>query len=405
MPVLPYLFARDRIRRMQAKHVYLDYAATTPLDTRVLEAMLPHLEHTFGNPSSVHRWGQLAEAAVESSRRTIAQKLRCSPHEIIFTSCGSESDNLALRGTAFAARKSRGANRILITPIEHPAVMRTAQQLASLHDFQVDLIPVDEYGRVRPGSLSELIGPDIAVASIIYANNEIGTINPIPELGEICRSQGIPLHTDAVQAASQLPINVRQLNVDLMSLGAHKFYGPKGVGVLYIRDGTQIVPTNTGGSQENGMRAGTLNTPLIVGCAEALRITVEERDAHNLLFARLRDLLISGITAAVPQVRLTGHPTERLPNHSSFVIRDIDGNQLLAALDLAGYACSSGSACKSGDPEPSLVLQALGVESPWALGSLRVTIGRHTRSEEIDGFVHALPGIVKRLRSARNAEI
>ncbi len=389
---------------MSSKHVYLDYAASTPIDERVLEAMLPHMQDTFGNPSSTHRWGQQAEAVVESSRRTIADALGSSPHEIVFTACGSESDNLALRGAAFASRTNRDANRILTTPVEHPAILRTAEQLAELHGFHLELLPVDECGRVEPEALSSTIGQDVAIVSIIYANNEIGTINPITELGAICRQHEIPFHTDAVQAASQLPIDVQELNVDLMSLGAHKFYGPKGIGVLFVRAGTQVVPTLTGGSHEHGLRAGTPNTPLIVGCAEALRITMEERDSHNLAYVELRDRLISIVSEEITHARLTGHPTDRLPNHASFVFRDIDGNQLLAALDLSGYACSSGSACKTGDPEPSKVLLALGFDRPWGLGSLRITVGRHTKSDDIEVLLKVLPDVISRLRTAQDKE-
>jgi cysteine desulfurase len=389
---------------MSSKHVYLDYAASTPIDERVLEAMLPHMQNTYGNPSSTHRWGQEAEAVVESSRRIIANALGRSPHEVIFTASGSESDNLALRGAAFASRASRDANRILTTPVEHPAVLRTAEQLARLHGFELELLPVDEFGRVEPETLASTIGPDVAIVSIIYANNEIGTINPITELGEICRQHEIPFHTDAVQAASQLPIDVQELNVDLMSLGAHKFYGPKGIGVFFVRDGIQLVPTLTGGSHEHGLRAGTPNTPLIAGCAKALRITIEECDSHNLAYTVLRDRLISSVAAEIPHARLTGHPKERLPNHASFVFRDIDGNQLLAALDLSGFACSSGSACKTGDPEPSKVLDALGFDRPWGLGSLRITVGRHTKSNDIETFLKVLPDVISRLRTAQDKE-
>jgi len=385
---------------MIERRIYLDHAATTPLDERVLTAMVPYFNEKFGNPSSVHSWGQEAEGAVEGARRRVAEVLGCYSQEIVFTSGGSESDNLALRGAAFAERESRRANRILTTPVEHPAVLNTAEDLASRFGFHLDLLPVDHNGRVNPGDLVERITPETAVVSVIYGNNEIGTINPIRELGAICREQGVPFHTDAVQSASQLLILADSLNVDLMSIGAHKFYGPKGIGALYVRNGTRLAGSQTGGSQERGLRAGTHNVPLIVGLAEALRITHEERASLAARFRLLRERIVAGVLEGVPDSKLTGHPRERLPNHASFVIRGVDANALLAALDIAGFACSSGSACKTGDPEPSAVLTALGFSDEWSLGSLRVTVGRATTPENIEAFLEALPAIVRRVRAA-----
>jgi cysteine desulfurase len=385
---------------MPDRRVYLDHAATTPLDERVLEAMIPYLTARYGNPSSVHQWGQEAEAAVEGARRTVAECLGCYSQEIVFTSGGSESDNLALRGAALAEQEARGANRILTTPVEHPAVLRTAENLAARFGFELDLLPVDETGRVNPGDLVERLRDDTAIVSIIYANNEIGSVNAIRELGAICRERGVPFHTDAVQAASQLTVLVDNLNVDLMSMGAHKFYGPKGVGALYIRQGLRLAPVQTGGGQEMGHRAGTHNVPLIVGMAEALRITHQERSAQAARFRQLREVIIDGVLDSVPESRLTGHPRERLPNHASFAFRGVDGNALLTGLDIAGFGCSSGSACKTGDPEPSSVLTALGLPRDWALGSLRVTVGRATTQAEIGEFLEALPAIVRRMRAA-----
>ncbi len=386
---------------MAAPSVYLDYAATTPLDPRVLQAMLPHFAERFGNPSSTHRWGQTAEAAVEGARAVVADCLHCSAHEILFTSGGSESDNLALRGTALAERLRRNAAHILTTPVEHPAVLRTAQALAQRDGFALELLPVDAHGLVDPEDLRSRIRADTAVVSIIFASNEIGTIQPIAELAAICRQSAVPLHTDAVQAASQLPLDVTGLNVDLLSLGSHKFYGPKGIGALYVRAGLALEPQQTGGGQEHGLRAGTHNVPLIIGLAEALRITAAEREVHTPRLTRLRDALIERVLAQVPEARLTGHPTDRLPNHASFVFRGIDGNSLLAALDVAGFGCSSGSACRTGDPEPSDVLLALGLTREWALGSLRVTLGRPTTEDDIASFSKTLPAVVDRLRRAR----
>lgn len=386
---------------MSGSRVYLDFAATTPVDPRVLDAMLPFFTQTFGNPSSVHMPGQEAEAAVEDARLGVSAVLRCRPEEIVFTSGGSESDNFALRGTALAERARRGADRILTTPVEHDAVLRTARQLAESFGFKLDLLPVDRHGRVDPNDLQRHLLPETAVVSIIYANNEIGTINPIAELGRLCRDRGIPFHTDAVQAASQLPVSVDELNLDLMSIGAHKFYGPKGIGALYIRDGQHPLPVLTGGGQEASRRAGTHNVPLIAGLAKALFLTASERSRHNERFQSLRDRLIQTVPDRIPDVRVTGNPTDRSPNHASFVFEGVDGNALLAALDQAGYACSSGSACKTGDPEPSDVLTAIGIERDWALGSLRVTVGRSTSPEQIEGFLEILPPIVARLRGIR----
>jgi len=384
---------------MRSETVYLDYAATTPVDHRVLEAMHPYFSVSFGNPSSVHRWGQKAEAAVERSRAHIAQIMGCLPSEIIFTSCGTESDNLALRGAAYHALKNRGAKHILIPPVEHHAILHTAQDLAENHGFELEYLPVDSFGRVKAQELEARIRPDTAIVSVMYANNEIGTINPIQTLAQICRSKHVPFHSDAVQAASQLPIDVNALGVDILSIGAHKFYGPKGVGALYVRSGIDLHATQTGGSQEATLRAGTHNVPLIVGMAKAIEITQSEREIHNHHFEHLRNQILSSVQREIPDVRISGHPEIRLPNHASFVFDGIDGNQLLVALDIAGFGCSSGSACKTGNPEPSEVLTAIGIEDGWALGSLRVTVGRQTTQEDIDSFLQILPTVISKLRN------
>ena len=378
--------------------VYLDYAASTPVDPRVLNAMLPYFSDKFGNPSSIHNQGQVAEASVENARETIAECLNCVPGEIIFTSCGTESDNLALRGTALTRRNNLGTRHILVSPVEHHAVTHTARQLANEYNFELEILPVDEYGRVDPADLAARIRKDTAVVSIIYANNEIGTINPIPELAAVCRERDVPFHTDAVQAAAHLDINLKELGIDLLSIGAHKFYGPKGVGALYAREGLKLLPQQTGGGQENGRRAGTLNVPYIAGMAEALRLANSERHSRVPRMTVLRDRLIEGVLMGNQEVRLTGHPSERLPNHASFVFKNVDGNLLLTLLDSRGFACSSGSACKTGNPEPSDVLLALGLERTWALGSLRVTLGISTTEEIIDEFVEVLPQLVRKAR-------
>lgn len=360
--------------------------------------MLPYFRQAYGNPSSVHAFGREAEAAVETARATVASVLHCSPGEVVFTGCGSESDNLALRGGALAERERRGADTLLISPVEHAAVLRTARQLHDHFGFRLDWLRVDAYGRVDPGELRGRISSKTAIVSIVYANNEIGSLNPIPALAAECRSAGVPFHTDAVQAASQLPIDVRALQVDLLALGAHKFYGPKGIGALYVRHGITLLPTLTGGSQEYGLRAGTHNVPLIVGLAEALQWTSREQADRNAQAQELRDRIIRRVLDQIPHAQLTGHPTDRLPNHASFVFEGVDGNALLAALDLEGFACSSGSACKSGAPEPSEILLALGLPPALALGSLRVTLGRETRSEDVDRFLDLLPPTITRLR-------
>lgn len=378
--------------------IYLDYAATTPVDRRVLEVMLPYFGQVFGNPSSTHTFGQNAESAVEEARESVARALNCRSDEVVFTGCGSESDNLALRGAALAERERRGARRVLIAAGEHHAVSHTALQLKSQFGFETELLPMDSEGRISPEIIRERISPDTAVVSVMYANNEIGTINPIAEIGAICREMSVPFHTDAVQAAAYLPVDVQTLQVDLLSLGAHKFYGPKGVGALYVRRGTSLIPAQTGGSQEFGLRAGTHNVPYIVGLAEALRLADAEREERTQHVKLLRDHIIGQVLEAIPGSHLTGSPDHRLPNHASFVFDGVDGNTLLRLLDVAGFACSSGSACKSGDPKPSGVLLALGLTHQLALGSLRVTLGLPTTPADVEAFLEVLPGLVEKGR-------
>jgi cysteine desulfurase len=385
---------------MPRSSIYLDFAATTPVDPRVVARMLPFFTESFGNPASIHQWGQQAEAQLEQARGEITGYLGCQPEELIFTSGGSESDNLALRGVARAARARRGAGHLLVSPVEHPAVLETARQLRSLEGFDLELLPVDGTGRVDPADVRERIRSDTAIVSVIHGNNEIGTVNPVGEIGEICRERGVAFHTDALQSVAQLKLSVEALNVDLLSIGAHKFYGPKGVGALYVRQDTPLHPTQRGGSHERGRRAGTSNLPLIVGMAEAINLVRERREGDAQGFRVLRDQVVKGVLDGIPNSRLTGHPIERLPNHASFVFDGVDGDRLLAALDLAGYACSSASACKTGEPEPSEVLLAMGLDPVLATSSLRVTVGRPTTAAEIDGFLAVLPAIVGRMRTA-----
>ena len=378
--------------------IYLDYAATTPVAPRVLDAMLPYFRESFGNPSSVHRYGQRAEAAVEEAREAVAAALHCHPDEVIFTSCGSESDNLALRGAAQAMSEGSGRKWILTSKTEHHAVSKTAEQLAGHYGFLLEWLDVDEHGMVRPETVEKAICDKTALVSVMYANNEIGTINPIREIAEICHQHGMLFHTDAVQAAAYLDVNVEKLGMDLMSLGGHKFYGPKGVGALYVRKETKLIPHLTGGGQEYGLRAGTQNVPYIVGFAKALQLAAEEREQRVAHMKPLRDQIIGRVLEEISDSKLTGHPENRLPNHASFVFKDVDGNLLLQLLDSAGFACSSGSACKTGNPEPSEVITSLGFSREWALGSLRITLGVDSTAEHVEAFLNTLPSLVEKTR-------
>jgi cysteine desulfurase len=378
---------------------YLDYGATTPIAEQVLPVILSHLDSTYGNPSSVHIVGQRAQNSLDESRQIIADILGAKPTEIIFTSSGSESDNLALRGGAIARKNAANVNRILISPIEHPAVNATALQLKEQDDFMVETLPVDITGRVLIDKLDEKLGDDVALVSIMAANNEIGTLNPIDEIASLCSKHEIPLHTDAVQYGAHFPMDVNQLPVDFISLGAHKFYGPKGVGILYVREGTPLVPILTGGSQEFGFRAATENVPLIAGMAEAFKLVQEEGPQRVAKLIPLRNQIIQTILDGIPESQLTGGDLDdRLPNHASFVFKGVDGNLLLQVLDSEGFACSSGSACKTGDPKPSSVLTHLGYSSAWALGSLRITLGKDTTTAEVERFLDILPDCVNRVR-------
>lgn len=367
----------------QRRSVYLDYSATTPTDPRVVEAMMPYFNEIFGNASSAHSFGRKAEAAIENARETVASIFNCKPNEVVFTSGGSEGDNLAVRGAAWAARQKSGGKHILTTPIEHSAVGKTMAQLAELMGFELTHLEVDNYGMVHPDKFESSIRPETSVASVIYANNEVGTIQAIPELGKIAKEKGILFHTDAVQAAGQMSLDVQELNVDMLSISGHKFYGPKGVGALFVRDGIELVPSQSGGSHEDGRRAGTHNTPFIIGLAKALELAYEEHEERRAKLDTLREMLIEGVLAKVPQAELTGHPTQRLPSHASFAIDGIDANQLIIHMDMRGVAASSASACKTGNPEPSGTLLALGYPESKARGSLRCTLSHHLTEDDI----------------------
>jgi cysteine desulfurase len=383
----------------QSKTIYLDHAATTAVDPRVVAAMLPYFSSRYGNASSIYGLGQEAAQALDEARQTVADILGCQPREVIFTSCGTESDNLALRGVGWARRKLGKGNHIITSPIEHHAVSHTCEQLEKHFGFEITYLPVDQHGLVDPDDVGRAIKDNTVLISIMYANNEVGTIEPIAEIGKVARQMGVPFHTDAVQAGGVLSLHVDQLNVDLLSLSAHKFYGPKGVGVLYARQGVPLLPIQTGGGHERNRRAGTENVPHIVGLATALKIAYEELETNNQRIAALRDRLIEGVLASIVEAELTGHPTNRLPNSASFVFKYVEGEAMLLNLDLAGICASSGSACASGSLEPSHVLLAMGIPPEVAHGSLRLTLGRENTDEDIDCVLETLPGIVEKLRA------
>ncbi|MBI5564215.1 MAG: cysteine desulfurase [Chloroflexi bacterium] len=378
--------------------IYLDHAATTPVDVRVIEAMQPYWTEVFGNTSSIHSIGRAAQQALDAARQSVAEVLHCQPAEITFTGCGTESDNLAIRGAAFAARRAKRGNHLITIPIEHHAVGATVDQLRDLYGFDVTLVEVDEYGMVDVDAIGRAIRSDTALISVMYANNEVGTVQPIAEIGALARSKGIAFHTDAVQAGGQLTLDVDQLKVDLLALSAHKFYGPKGVGVLYVRSGVELISALTGGGHERGRRPGTVNVAEIVGLATALKLAQERRESENARVSALRDELVAGIIERVPDVQLTGHPTRRLPNSASFAVRGVEGEMLLTALDLEGVCVSTGSACTTGEAEPSHVLTSMGLPREWALGSLRMTLGHLTTPEDIATTLDVLPGVVAQLR-------
>lgn len=379
-----------------ARIVYLDHAATTAVDPRVVEAMLPYLGAEYGNPSSAHRLGGAARSALDWARATVAEIMGAKASEIVFTSCGTESDNLALRGAAHARR--RQGRHIITTPIEHHAVGNTCEQLAREFGFRVTYVPVDQFGVVDPDDVGRAISDETVLISVMYANNEVGTIEPIGEVGRIARARGIPFHTDAVQAGGSLPLGVDDLCVDMLSLSGHKFYAPKGVGVLYVREGTSLLPMQTGGGQERNLRAGTENVPYIVGLATGLKLSYESIETEATRLTALRDRLVDGVLGEIPDVRLTGHPTDRLANNASFVFQGIDGESILMQLDLKGVSASSGSACASGEEEPSHVLSVMGIDARLALGSLRLSLGRENSADDVDYVLSVLPGIVEKLR-------
>jgi cysteine desulfurase len=389
---------------LSAGTIYLDHAATTPVDPVVLAAMLPYFSEKFGNPSSIYRLGQESRAALDQARAAAARVLRCAPDEVLFTSGATESDNLALRGVAWATRLrgagTGGVPHIVTTAIEHHAVLHSAASLER-QGFAATYVPPDERGIVAPDAIAAAVRPETCLVSVMYANNETGAIQPLREIAALAHERGIPIHTDAVQAAGMLSLDVVELGVDLLSLSAHKFYGPKGVGLLYVRSGTAIDFQQAGGSQEQGRRGGTENVPGIVGLGLALERAERQRAACVEHCARLRDRLLAGILEAIPAAAINGprDPSLRLANNVNVSLSGLQGEMLLLSLDILGIAASAGSACTTGNTEPSHVLRAMGLSDESCRGALRFTVGWENTPREIDQTVRALAEAVNRARS------
>jgi cysteine desulfurase len=384
----------DRMRK--GKRIYMDHAATTPVDKDVLKTMTPYFSEKFGNASSIHGYGQDAKQALEASRTSVAKLIGAQPDEIIFTSGGTESDNLAVRGAALAEKERSDKNHIITSKIEHDAVLHAVEQLGR-QGFDVTVLTVDKHGLVNPADVEKAITAKTCLVSIMFANNEIGTIQPIAEIGRICREKGVLFHTDAVQAYGKLPIDVKKLNVDMLSASAHKLYGPKGVGCLYVRSGIKLRPQNIGGGHEQGRRSGTENIAGIVGLAKASDIAGKNMKRWAEKETRLRDLMIKGLLK-IPDSRLNGHPRKRLPNNVNVAFSGIEGESMIVHLDMKGIAASTGSACSSKSLEPSHVLLAIGLKPADAHGSLRLSLGKGNKSEEVEYVIRELPVIVSNLR-------
>ena len=387
--------------------IYLDHAATTPTDPDVLAAMLPYFAERFGNPSSVYALGQEARAALDQARSTVARVLGCRPAEILFTSGATESDNLALAGVAWARRLADSTGpwpHLVTTAVEHSAVLSTARWLERL-GFAITYVPCDSEGVVSCDDVLRAVRPETCLVSVHYANNEVGAIQPIAEIGAALRRRGVPFHTDAVQAAGFLPLAVDRLQVDLLTLAAHKFYGPKGVGVLYVRAGTSVAYQQHGGEQEGGRRGGTENVPLVAGLAAALELADRRREAYAAHCAALRDRLLAGLWTVVPDLQLNGpsDPSRRLPNNLNVSVPGVQGETVLLALDMQGIAASAGSACTAGKAEPSHVLVAMDLPDARCRASIRFTVGRANTVDQIDDTVEALADIVERARRLSGA--
>ncbi|MCS7253582.1 MAG: cysteine desulfurase NifS [Armatimonadota bacterium] len=378
------------------RFVYLDYNATTPLDERVLEAMMPYLKEQYGNPSSIYRFAQNARKAVEDARAKVATLLNASEREIVFTGGGTEANNYAIKGFAFANRHK--GNHIITSQIEHHAVLNVCKYLEERHGFEVTYVPVDSYGVVDVDAVREAIRDDTILITIMHANNETGVLQPVEEIAKLAKERGICFHTDAIQVAGKMRVDVQALGVDLLSISAHKFYGPKGVGALFIRKGVRIDPLIHGGHQEMGKRAGTENVAGIVGLAEAFALAHEGMEEEWEREKRLRDKLERGILERIPDVIVNGHPEKRLANTLNIVVKYVEGEAMLLSMDVEGICASSGSACTSGSLEPSHVLTAMGIPHELAHGSLRFSLGRFTTEEDIDYVLDVLPKVVERLR-------
>lgn len=376
------------------KKVYLDHAATTPVRQEVLEAMLPYFTERFGNPSSIHGFGREIRKVMDEARDQCARSLNAHPQEIYFTSGGTEADNIAILGTA-AAMKDTG-NHIITSAVEHHAALDACKSLES-RGFEVTVLPVDRFGMVSPRQLAEAITEQTVLVSIMHANNEVGTIQPIKELAAVARERGVLFHSDGVQTVGQIPVDLKELGVDMYTLSAHKIYGPKGVGLLYARKGSKVQNIGFGGAQERKLRPGTENVPGVVGLTRALALAVDEQEETSKRLIYLRDRLISGLTS-LPDVILNGHPSLRLPNNVNISVNRVEGEALILSLDMAGIAVSSGSACTSGSLEPSHVLLAMGLDHQSAHGSLRMTLGKSTSEEDIDYVLRVVPDVIERLR-------
>lgn len=379
----------------KTKKIYLDYAATTPADPQVVKAMSPYFTEKFGNTMSLHNFGQEARQALEESREKVASLIGAKPNEIIFTSSATESNNLALKGITFANRNK--GNQIIISQIEHPCIMESAKWLET-QGFEITRLSVDKYGLVNPEDVKKAIRKDTILVSITHASNEIGTIQPIKEIGKICKERGVYFHTDAVQSFGKIPIDVNKMNIDLLSASSHKMYGPKGAACLFIREGTRIEPILHGGGQESGLRSSTVNVPAIVGFAEACKICKREMKKEAQRQIKLRDKLIKGVLRGIKRAYLNGHPQKRLPNNTNFWFEFIEGESMVIQLDLLRVAASTGSACSSLKLEPSHILLAIGLKPEQAHGSLRLSLGRWTTGKEINYVLEILPKVIKKLR-------
>jgi cysteine desulfurase len=378
------------------KRIYLDYAATTPMRHEVLEAMQPYLTERFGNPSSIYSYGHEAKAGIDKARTSVASLLGAGEEEIVFTGGGTEADNFAIKGVAFANREK--GNHIITGSIEHHAVLETCQFLET-EGFAVTYLPVDKYGMVSPDDVKKAITPQTILITIMHANNEIGTIQPIREIGSVTREAGVYFHTDAVQTAGHIPSDVNELNVDLLSTSAHKLYGPKGVGSLYIRKGTRITPLIHGGEQENNRRASTENVAGIVGFGKAAELAKLELEEEFARITAFRDRLIDNLLTTVDEIHLNGHPTQRLPNNINLTVEYTEGESIVLNLDQKGICASTGSACTSSSLEPSHVLVAIGLPQEIAYSSFRMTLGKWNTDEDIDRLIQVLPEVIADIRS------